>query len=79
VASYGLFHGAANIFGVQLKEVPAWLVHRGYHLLAMPTTDRKVRIFAGWVADFVGRIDLTPTDDFEDPTHDFRIAAGAGK
>jgi NADH:ubiquinone reductase (H+-translocating) len=76
VASYGLFHGAANVFGVQLKEVPAWLVHRGYHLLAMPTTDRKVRIFAGWVADFVGKPDLTPTDDLEDPTHDFRVAAG---
>jgi len=79
VAEYGLFHGAANIYGVQLKELPAWLAHRGYHLMAMPTMDRKVRIFAGWVADFVGRTDLTPTDDFEDPTHDFRIAAGATK
>jgi NADH dehydrogenase len=76
VASYGLFHGAANIFGVQLKELPAWLAHRGYHLLAMPTTDRKVRIFAGWVADFLGKIDLTPTDDLEDPRHDFRVATG---
>ncbi len=76
VASYGLFHGAANIFGVQLKELPAWLVHRGYHLLAMPTTDRKIRILAGWIADFVGRIDLTPTDDLEDPRHDFVVAAG---
>jgi NADH dehydrogenase len=79
VAEYGLFHGAANIYGVQLKELPAWLAHRGYHLMAMPTLDRKVRIFAGWVADFVGKPDLTPTDDFEDPTHDFRIAAGATK
>ena len=76
VASYGLFHGAANILGVSLKEVPAWLVHRGYHLLAMPTTDRKVRIFAGWLADAVGKIDLTPTDDLEDPRHDFRVATG---
>ncbi|RIX27614.1 NAD(P)/FAD-dependent oxidoreductase [Amnibacterium setariae] len=76
VAEYGLFHGAANIYGVQLKELPAWLAHRGYHLFAMPTMDRKVRIFAGWVADFVGKPDLTPTDDFEDPTHDFRVAAG---
>lgn len=79
VASYGLFHGAANIFGIQLKEVPAWLAHRGYHLLAMPTTDRKIRILAGWVADFVGKTDLTPTDDLEDPTHDFRVAAGVKK
>jgi NADH dehydrogenase len=75
VASYGLLHGAANIRGLQLKDVWAWLVHRGYHLLAMPTTDRKVRILAGWVADAVGRIDLTPTDELEDPRHDFRAVA----
>lgn len=71
VASYGLLHGAANLKGLQLKEVWAWLTHRSYHLLVMPTTDRKVRILAGWVADAVGRIDLTPTDDVEDPRHDF--------
>ena len=76
VASYGVLHGAANIHGIQLKDTWAWLAHRGYHLLAMPTTDRKVRILAGWVADALGRIDLTPTDDFEDPRHDFREAAG---
>jgi NADH dehydrogenase len=72
VAAYGVFHGAANIMGVQLKETMAWLAHRGYHLLAMPTTDRKVRILAGWVADAIGKPDLTPTDDFEDPRREFR-------
>jgi NADH dehydrogenase len=77
VASYGLLHGAANIHGVQLKDVWAWLAHRGYHLLAMPTTDRKIRILADWVGDALGRIDLTPTDDLEDPRHDFRAVAGA--
>jgi NADH:ubiquinone reductase (H+-translocating) len=75
VAAYGVLHGAANIHGVQLREGWAWLVHRGYHLMAMPTTDRKVRILAGWAADAVGRTDLTPTDDLEDPRHDFRLAA----
>lgn len=75
VASYGLFHGAANILGVQLKDLPAWLTHRGYHLLAMPTMDRRLRILSGWVSDFLGRPDLTPTDDLEDPRHDFVVAA----
>jgi hypothetical protein len=42
----------------------------------MPTTDRKVRILANWIADFVGKPDLTLTDDLEDPTHDFRVATG---
>ncbi len=75
VASYGVLHGAANIHGIQLKDTLAWLVHRGYHLLAMPTTDRKVRILAGWVADAIGRVDLTPMDELEDPRHDFRAVA----
>jgi NADH dehydrogenase len=75
VASYGVLHGAANIHGLLLKDTLAWLVHRGYHLLAMPTLDRKVRILAGWAADAVGRTDLTPTDDLEDPRHDFRAVA----
>ena len=75
VASYGLLHGAANIRGIQLKDVPAWLAHRSYHVAVMPTFDRKVRIFAGWVADAIGRIDLTPTDDTEDPRKDFAEAA----
>ena len=76
VASYGLLHGAANIRGIQLKDTWAWLAHRGYHVAVMPTFDRKVRIFAGWVADAIGRIDLTPTDDTEDPRKDFAEAAG---
>jgi len=75
VAAYGLLHGAANIHGIQLKDFWAWVAHRGYHLMAMPTTDRKIRILAGWVADAVGRTDLTPTDDLEDPRHDFRAVA----
>jgi NADH dehydrogenase len=77
VASYGVLRGAANIHGVLLKDVWAWLVHRGYHLLAMPTADRKIRILAGWVGDALGRTDLTPTDDFHDPRREFREAAGA--
>jgi NADH:ubiquinone reductase (H+-translocating) len=77
VAAYGVLHGAANIHGIQLKDFWAWVAHRGYHLFAMPSTDRKIRILAGWVADAVGRPDLTPTDDLEDPRHDFRAVAGA--
>ena len=45
--------------------------------MAMPTTDRKIRILAGWVGDALGRTDLTPTDDLHDPRRDFREAARA--
>lgn len=75
VAEYGVMRGAANIHGVKLTEMWAWLAHRSYHLYAMPTLDRKVRILTGWVADAVGKPDLTPTDDTEDPQKDFAEAA----
>ncbi|MDH2444757.1 FAD-dependent oxidoreductase [Amnibacterium sp. CER49] len=75
VASYGVLKGAANIKGVQLKDTWAWLAHRSYHLLAMPTFDRKVRILTGWIGDAIGKPDLSPMDDLEDPRHDFREAA----
>jgi len=54
VASYGPGQGAAKIMGVELTNMLAWLAHRGYHLTAMPTFDRKVRILSGWIAEFLG-------------------------
>lgn len=78
VASYGIARGAANIKGLQLTQVWAWLAHRSYHLLAMPTFDRKARILAGWIGDAVGRIDLTPqpsAQDARNPQEEFAEAA----
>ena len=77
VAEYGPLKGAANIHGIQFSGPLAWLAHRSYHLYAMPTMDRRVRIVAGWIADAVGKPDLTPTDDTEDPQKDFAEAVRA--
>jgi NADH dehydrogenase len=60
VASLGLHRGVAKIYGVPLRGLPAWLLHRGYHLLMVPTWGRRVRVAAGWVAAFLGRRDLAP-------------------
>ena len=55
VAEYGLGRGAANIKGVQLKGLPAWLSHRLYHAAALPTRVRKFRLVVGWL---VGAVQL---------------------
>ena len=60
VASLGLHRGVARIYGVPLRGVPAWLLHRCYHLMMVPTWGRRVRVAAGWVAAFFGRRDLAP-------------------
>lgn len=57
LASYGVGQGAAVVLGVRLKGLPAWLVDRAYHGLAMPTFARKFRLFAGWLTEL-----FTPRD-----------------
>lgn len=48
VASLGLHKGVAELYGVQLRGAPAWMLHRTYHLAQMPTLNRKVRIGLDW-------------------------------
>jgi NADH dehydrogenase len=48
IASVGGRRGVAQVFGVHLAGLPAWLLWRAYYLLQMPTLGRKVRIFVEW-------------------------------
>ena len=48
MAALGHRKGVANIFGLQLTGLPAWLMWRAYYLSRMPTLGRKVRIFVEW-------------------------------
>ncbi len=59
VASLGRHRGVARVYGVPLRGLPAWVLHRVYHLAMVPTFGRKVRIALGWVGALVGRRDLT--------------------
>ena len=56
IATLGLGQGVFQSGPVTLTGLPAWLIHRGYHVLAVPTWERKVRVSVGWfVALFLGR------------------------
>ncbi|MFI7062454.1 NAD(P)/FAD-dependent oxidoreductase [Kribbella sp. NPDC050124] len=56
VATLGLGRGIFQYKRIVVKGLLAWLMHRGYHVLAVPTWDRKVRVLAVWVAAlFYGR------------------------
>lgn len=48
MATVGHLKGVAQIFGVKLRGLPAWLLWRGYYLSQMPTFGRKLRIFVEW-------------------------------
>ncbi|SDU68056.1 NAD(P)/FAD-dependent oxidoreductase [Jiangella alkaliphila] len=56
VATLGLGKGIFQYRRIVIKGLLGWLMHRGYHVLAVPTWERKVRVFLVWVAAlFYGR------------------------
>ncbi|WP_165068925.1 NAD(P)/FAD-dependent oxidoreductase [Marisediminicola senii] len=71
VASYGVGKGAGDIGGVKLKNIPAWLAHRGYHLYAMPTLNRKARILLGWITNAVASRKPVALVNYDDPRASF--------
>jgi len=78
VCSLGRYKGVALIWGVRLRGFPAWLAHRSYHLYAMPTLPRKVKIAADWTVALLFPRDLAQLGSLEHPLEPFRRAAGGG-
>jgi NADH dehydrogenase len=77
VASLGLYRGVAEIYGIRLKGVVAWLMHRTYHLSRMPTFNRKVRIVADWTAALLFHREVVALGQINDPKADFVRATTA--
>jgi NADH dehydrogenase len=48
MAAIGHRKGVANVLGLRLSGLPAWLLWRAYYLSQMPTLGRKMRIFVEW-------------------------------
>lgn len=48
VAGLGLYNGVFQSGNIALKGFIAWVAHRGYHGLAMPSWERKFRVVWGW-------------------------------
>jgi NADH dehydrogenase len=48
VAGLGLYDGVFQSGKFAIKGFFAWVAHRGYHGLAMPTWERKWRVLWGW-------------------------------
>lgn len=76
VASLGLYSGVAQMFGrIKVKGWLAWFLHRSYHVMAMPTFNRKVRIMAGWTWALVFRREVVSLGSVENPREAFRAVA----
>lgn len=75
VANLGLYRGVAEIYGVKAKGLPAWLLHRAYHLATMPTANRKARILADWALSVPFRRQIVALGEEHEPRREFVRAA----
>ncbi len=76
VASLGLYKGVAEIYGIRLRGVVAWFMHRTYHVSRMPTWNRRIRIIFDWTgALFLGR-EVVALGQINDPRAEFTRVAG---
>jgi NADH dehydrogenase len=48
VAGLGLYNGVFQSGNIAIKGFFAWVAHRGYHGLAMPSWERKFRVVGDW-------------------------------
>jgi NADH dehydrogenase len=76
VASLGLYRGVAEIYGIKLRGVVAWFMHRTYHVSRMPTFNRKVRVVADWTGALFFRREVVSLGQLQRPRTEFEQAAG---
>ena len=76
VATLGPGRGIFQLGPLVIKGLPAWLMHRGYHLLAVPTWERKIRVLALQLPALVFGRDIVSLQSVQHPRDAF-IAAGA--
>jgi NADH dehydrogenase len=75
VASLGLYKGVAQVYGVKVRGLPAWFMHRTYHMSRMPTFNKKVRVVLDWTLALFFRRDVVSLGSLHDPHADFDRAA----
>lgn len=75
VATLGIGRGIFQYHRLVIKGPLAWLMHRGYHVLAVPMWERKVRVAAGWVTQAIFGRDVVSLEPVQHPRREFVDAA----
>ena len=74
VATLGLGRGIFQFHRLVIKGFPAWLMHRGYHVLAVPTWERKLRVLAVWATAVPFGRDIVSLSSVQHPREAFLAA-----
>ncbi len=67
VAGLGIGIGAIKVGNFGMIGFFPWLAHRGYHGLAMPTWERKIRVISGWIWNAILGRDLVGIEATKNP------------
>ena len=76
VCSLGRYKGVATVKGLRFKGFLGWFLHRSYHLLAMPTWARRVKIAMDWTVALLFPRDLAQLGSLGRPREPFEQASG---
>jgi NADH:ubiquinone reductase (H+-translocating) len=79
VAGLGLYVGVFQKGNIGITGFPAWVMHRGYHGLAMPTWERKARVITMWLVNLFWGRDLASIEAVEAPKASFQQFASRPK
>ena len=79
VAGLGIGVGVFQYKKLGIKGLLAWFMHRGYHGLAMPSWERKIRVISGWIWNFLLRRDIVSTSAMQTPRLAFETWASKPK
>jgi NADH:ubiquinone reductase (H+-translocating) len=74
VASLGLHKGVAQVYGIKLRGLLAWIMHRTYHLSRLPTVNRKARVTADWSLALFFKREVVSLGTLERPREEFELA-----
>jgi len=75
VATLGLGTGIFQFRKLVIRGPLAWLMHRGYHVLAVPTWDRKLRVLAIWLTGALYGRDIISLASVQHPRAAFTAEA----
>jgi NADH:ubiquinone reductase (H+-translocating) len=71
VASLGLHKGVAQVYGIKIKGLPAWFMHRTYHLMRIPSINRKIRVTIDWTLALFLRREVVALGELHEPRESF--------
>jgi NADH:ubiquinone reductase (H+-translocating) len=79
IASLGRYKGIARVFALRFKGFAAWWLHRNYHVMMIPTFNRKIRIMLDWAVGLLFRRDVAQLGSLQRPRQAFEEAAEASR